>query len=68
MNDPYRGRPALPGFAAVQGVGVDGSILVVRIDGRFPNSDAFFTFSAIGVHFSQVDGCGRENRDVSQSE
>ncbi|CAM2172492.1 hypothetical protein PSAC2689_200054 [Paraburkholderia sacchari] len=35
---------------------VDGSILVVRICGRCMNSDAFFSFSAIGVRFSQVTG------------
>ncbi|TDG17197.1 hypothetical protein EYW47_38670 [Paraburkholderia silviterrae] len=47
--------PAPPGFPAFGTVAVDGSILVVRIYGRCMNSDAFFSFSAIGVHFSQVN-------------
>jgi hypothetical protein len=35
-------------------VATDGSILVVRLFDRYPISDAFFSFSAIGVRFSQV--------------
>ncbi|TDG06329.1 hypothetical protein E1N52_20660 [Paraburkholderia guartelaensis] len=40
-------------------LGTDGSILVVRIGAQRRNSDAFFSFSAIRVHFSQVATLGR---------
>jgi hypothetical protein len=33
-----------------------GSILVFRLIRQFMNSDAFFTFSAMEVHFGQVTG------------
>ncbi|WP_321959731.1 hypothetical protein [Paraburkholderia sp. J69-1] len=45
------GGPALLCYTTVAS---DGSILVSRLFDRYPISDAFFSFSAINVRFSQV--------------
>jgi hypothetical protein len=51
-----RERPALPTFRQGLNKAADGSILVVRIFGGLMNLDAFFTFSAMRVRFTQVTG------------
>ncbi|RQM51014.1 hypothetical protein EHZ19_00740 [Paraburkholderia bannensis] len=53
MSSNAQGPPRLA-LQPLRKVLADGSILVVRIPRRCMNSDAFFSFSAIRVHFSQV--------------